>query len=571
MKKAATISVLATMLLAAQATFAIQTGKVEFGANGVYDGTVWMARNTSGSLVFRDRQVGSTITLWQLLGGQNDHGSLSGLADDDHPLYLNDARHWQTHTASYNDELPIPPDVGNNSTLGGHTGDGSIHLLRNIAETIGGAWRFTGVPVFAPSLRIEPTGPNFIGTVDFGTGYDSPRFSYLGNLNEFEFTRPIRTTSGSLTDLVGSRFRVWTNLDGRGLSGQPSATLTNFTSVNGIAAANLLSRSINEDISGQWDFLAPVRVFGNVSLTDGTASGVVTALGLSFTTQTKAAETGGKFSRIETTSHSMAVLLDKNNTTPSGWKRLRLFGGDHRTWPAWDVESTGDTGQLSFRRNSDGFQYLRMYAFPAGAVFGYCAYARTGWNANGDIENYTYSNNGSTYFRIRDSQAADVWTCNSKGNVAMAANAKQTIPDGTNAAPFILTFNAAANYYPDARQTLAPTTRTLTALEYSGNGYSYVAFPVPNDVMGAHVVLDRITVYCAQQGGAGEQIQEIALMNDSNSAVRTYSNAITADTQWLSSDYTMDDSQSYVVRMLFAQGAGGHLHVTRFKAEYHLE
>ena len=569
MKRTTTILILAAFMLATRIIPAIQTGKVELGNNGVYDGTVWIVRNTSGSLTFRDQQVGSSVTLWQLLGGQTDHGSLSGLADDDHPLYFNGARHWQTHTAAYNNELPIPPDVGNNATLGGHTGDGNIHVLKDIAETIAGAWRFTGIPVFVQSLRIEPTAPNLNGTIDFGTGYNAPRLSYLGGLNEFEFTRPIRTTSGSLTDLVGSRFRVWTNLDGRGLSGQPSATLTNFVSLNGIPAANLLNRGANEDISGQWDFLSPVRMLDTVSCKDATASGVITTVGLAFTTQTEAAETGGKFSRIETTSHSIALLLDKNNT--SSWKRFRIFAADHTKYPAWDVESTADSGLLSFRRNTDGFQYARIYAWSGQAVFGYSVYARTGWNADGNIENYLNSSNGSTSFRIRDSLSADVWTCNSDGNVAMVANAKQTIPDGTSRAPFIRTFNATTNYYTDGDETLSPTTRTLNALEYEGSGYSYVAFPIPNDVMGGNVVLDRITIYCSQHNGAGEQIQEIALMSDSNSAVRSYSSVIATDTQWLSSDYTMDDSLSYVIRMQFAQGSYGHMHVTRFKVEYHLE
>jgi len=571
MKKATTITILAALLLAARATHAIQTAKVELGNNGAYDGTVWIARNTSGSMVFRDRQVASTVSLTQLLGGANDHGALSGLADDDHPHYLNDARHWQTHTAAYNDELPIPPDVGNNSTLGGHVGDGNIHVLKNVAETIAGAWRFTGIPVFVQSLRIEPTAPNSTAILDFGTGYNSPRLSFLGLLNEFEFTRPIRATSASLTDLVGSRFRVWTNLDGRGLSGQPSATLTNFASVNGIAAGNLLDRSVNEDLSGQWDFLAPVRMFNTLSLKDAVASAALTTVNLTFTTQTEAAETQSRFSRLETTSHSLAVVLDKNNAI-SGTKRLRVFSGDHPKWPAWDIECNSDNGTLSYRRNSDGLQYLRLYAWTSQAVIGFGAgtNARSAWNATGDIENYTNSSNGSTFFRIRDSLAADVWTCDSDGNVAMAVNAKQTIPDGTDA-PFIVNLNAAANYYPDTGETLSPTVRTRVALEYEGAGYSFIAFPIPNDVMGANVVLDRITIYCFQHEGTGEQIDEIALVDDTNTAVRTFNN-VTTDSQWLTSDFTMNDSRSYVIRMLFSrQEPEGHLHVTRFKVEYHLE
>jgi hypothetical protein len=565
-----TILVMGALLMVTHPVMAIQTGKVELGRNGSYDGTVWITRNTSGSLVFRDQQVGTSVTLMQLLGWQNDHGSLLGLADDDHVNYLNAARHWQTHTAAYNDELPIPPDVGNHSTLGGHTGGGDIHVIKNGAETIGGAWRFTGTPVFAPSLRIEPVAPNPNGSIDFGTGYSAPRISYLGAVNEFEFSRPIRTTSGSLTDLVGSRFRVWTNLDGRGVTGQPAATLTNFVSVNGVAAGNLLDRSVNEDITGQWDFLSPVHMLDDVTFEDATASGVLTTVGIAFTTQTEAAEVSGMFSRLESTSPSIALLLDKNNNTPSGWKRFKVFAGDHKKNPAWDFESLGDSGILTFMRNSDAYSYLRISADSSGPVFGCSIYARTWWNYNGDIINYLNSNNGSNYFRIRDSGGADVWTCNSKGNVAMAANAKQTIPDGTDA-PFIYTFNACANRCSDDRETLGPITCRATGLEYDGDGFAYFAFPIPNDTMGADVVLDRITVYCSQHEGSGERIEQIALVDDTDSVVRSSSGPITGDTQWLSSDYTMNDSRSYVLRVQFAQYSSGHLQLTRFKVEYHLE
>ena len=570
MRRAMTILVLGVLLNAAPPATAIQTGKVEIGLGGAYDGTVWITRNTSGSLVFRDQQVGASVTLMQLLGLQNDHGSLLGLADDDHTNYLNGARHWQTHTAAYNDELPIPPDVGNHSTLGGHTGSGDIHVIKSGAEAITGAWRFTGAPVFAPSLRIELVPPNPSGSIDFGTGYNAPRLSYFSTLDEFDFSRPIRATSGSLTDLVGSRFRVWTNLDGRGLTGQPAATLTNFAGVNGIAAGNLLSRSVNEDITGQWDFLMPVHMFDDVTFEDATASGVLTAVGIAFTTQTEAAEVGGMFSRVESTSPSIAVLLDKNNNTPAGWKRFKVFAGDHKKNAAWSLESLGDTGLLAFMRNSDGYNYLRIYTDSNGAVVGCYIYARTRWAYNGDIENYLNSNNGSNYFRIRDSASADVWTCNSKGSVAMIANARQTIPDGTDA-PFIQTINAAAARYGDGRETATVLNSWATGVEFEGEGTAYFAFPVPSDVMGADVVLDRITIYCSQNEGTGQVIDEIALVDDGDSAVRTYTGSITSDTQWLTSDYTMNDSKSYVIRVHFTFNEPGHMSVTRFKVEYHLE
>ncbi|MBM3334094.1 hypothetical protein FJY63_05480, partial [Candidatus Sumerlaeota bacterium] len=99
MKRAHMIAALTAQLLVAGFAEAIQTGKVDLGAQGSYDGTVWITRDTSGSMVFHDQRIGTSVTLSQLHSAQRDHGGLSGLADDDHSHYLNWARHWQTHTA----------------------------------------------------------------------------------------------------------------------------------------------------------------------------------------------------------------------------------------------------------------------------------------------------------------------------------------------------------------------------------------------------------------------------------------------------------------------------------------
>jgi len=156
------------------------------------------------------------------------------------------------------------------------------------------------------------------------------------------------------------------------------------------------------------------------------------------------------------------------------------------------------------------------------------------------------------------------------GNVTLAANAKVTAPDGTDA-PFIYTFNAAANRYGDGRDSVPVIGSTAMALEVEGDGYAYIRLPVHNDVLGANVVLDRITIYCSQQDGTGQSITEIALVDDTDTVARSYSSTITSDTQWLTSDFTMNDSRSYVIRILFDNSAVGHMDITRFKVEYHLE
>jgi len=537
MTRISSLIALLVLLLATRQGGAIQTGRVELGLNGAYDGTVYITRSSTGSLVFCDNETGSSVSLQQLLQVRADHGSLAGLGDDDHPQYLNSARHWQAHTAGFDDEMPIPPDVDGNVTLGGHIGDTNIHIRRNAAETIAGSWRFTGTPVFAPFLRLE-AADTYDPAIDFGTGYPMPRISYLSALEEFEFSRPIRATSGSLTDLESSRLRVLTSIDGLGLNGEPSAVLTNFASINGIGADDLLDRGANEDIAGQWDFLELARFFGDVAVSGDTWA----KCGLRVGDEGDEPSTGD------------IVASD-------GVRTLR-----------WDADGGVGNGQLTFPygpyikiQNTDGRLEIGEGAAgkPLDLRFKY-------------VRTYAEANDG--YFAVCDGSGAPRFQAFGNGGIVLSGNLvlsgsdkKVTIGDGASDAPFIYTFNAASAYYPDSRETLAPTSRSLTGLEYAGFGTSYVAFPVPNDVLGANVVIDRITVCCSQQGGNGVQIGSIALVDDTNTAVRSYSGIITTDTQWLSSDYTMEDEKSYVIRMEFQQGSAGYLRVTSFKVEYHLE
>jgi len=602
MKRTTLVLCGAALWLAARSGSALQTGRVEIGRNGVYDGTVWITRSTTGSLVFGDPVVGTSVTLSQLLAGRNDHGGLTGLADDDHTQYLSPARHWQTHTASYNDELPIPPDVGNNSTLGGHTADGNIHVLKSAAEIITGAWRFTGTPVFCPMLRIEPVAPGQNGVINFGTGYDSPRLNYLGNYDEFEFTRPLRSTSASLTTLIGSRVSVYTNLDGKDWSGQPAATLTNFASVNGIPASNLLNRGVNEDITGQWDFMAPVRLFSDLTATRMTLDGgnaLNTTAVLAIKNLGSTVTRGIDFSNSGLSGSAKYLIYQ----SPTGYWRADGAGyagnfrfgaigvGTAAPTSAGGMEASSmvltHTESLKFRNATS--PYLSFWSSASNRIgwAGYSYNVADFYLMNQTASGKTYlGTSGQTRLTILengsvgvgDSTPAALFTVGNgdkfqvdgSGNVSLSANAKQTIPDGTDA-PFIHTFNAAAARYSDNRETINVLSQSALGVEYQGSGYGYVGFPIPNDVMGGNVVLDRITIYCAQDAGTGESITEIALVDDTNTAVRTYSGNITGEAQWLTSDFTMNDSRSYIIRMFFVSNDAGHLDVTRFKVEYHLE
>lgn len=87
------------------------------------------------------KSVGGISTLWATDatgngavlgsgGGVSDHGALSGLADDDHAQYHNDARHTTEHDATYNNALAISGDVDGNATVGEHVADAAVHWLR---------------------------------------------------------------------------------------------------------------------------------------------------------------------------------------------------------------------------------------------------------------------------------------------------------------------------------------------------------------------------------------------------------------------------------------------------------
>ncbi|MCX8038276.1 MAG: hypothetical protein N3D11_14705 [Candidatus Sumerlaeia bacterium] len=557
-----TTLILTVLSLLSATAAGIQTGRVELGQNGVYDGTVCVSRSTTGSLTFRDQDVAATVTLSQLLAGRNDHGHLTGLGDDDHAHYLNDARHWQRHTADYNAELPTPPDVGNNTTLGGHIEDGQIHVLKNAAEIIAGAWRFTGTPLFVGTLRIEPQAPGPNAVLEFGAGYNSPRLSYFGSPGEFEFSRPVRATSASLAHLAAGTARIHATLDGRGLSGLPEAALVHFASLNGIAAGNLLSRAANEDIAGQWDFLSPVRVFGSLSCADALATGPITAPRLILDGGNALATTAAL--TIRSLGSAPTRGIDLSNSGLSGSGDYLLYESPTRHWRADGVFKTSSQIDCAnmFTAEVSGFGHTNL-SLKTSANSRYVHI-----QSHEDIWLDLNDSAGAKKVKIRDLADATVWQCDSDGNVAMAADARLTLPDGSDA-PFILNIHPAAAYVAGA-SNLSPT-QHLPCLTFAASGNVCFAFAVPADSLGAHVVIDRITIVCAQSGGSGTVIDEVSLVDDAGAAVIQHTDDLTATHQIVDADYTMDDNKSYLLKLVFSNSGAGAMNLYRFKVEYHLE
>jgi hypothetical protein len=204
---AATLALLFPAVLAA-----IETTDVQFRSGSTNDGLVVISRD-AGSLRFRDQFHNTTLS--QLLSSIGSHAALSGLAADDHPQYLTTARHLLQHNAAFNGDLPISGDLNGNATLGDHVADADLHLRRNETEIIPAVWSF-------------PAGLQL--------GEATAAWSPAHN-------------------------RVELN---RGLHG--SGALSGFSSIAGIAAADLPSVVAPESIAAPWSFEAGAEVSGELVL-----------------------------------------------------------------------------------------------------------------------------------------------------------------------------------------------------------------------------------------------------------------------------------------------------------------
>ncbi len=245
---------------------AIETKKVELREGSNYDGAVLITR-TSGELVFKDTPNSDTVTLSELRNAAGDHGALTGLADDDHPQYLNAARHGASHSAGFNDDLAITPDHAGNLTLGGHVGDADIHLSRDGNEAIDGAWTFNAPVVFdGGQITLSDPDTSALTKIVFE---QSPEVSltYVPSLEMLNFTRLLSASELSVESGTMGTLALQDTLDGR-VDGVRTGTLTGFSSIEGIDAADLLGRGRNEDITGAWDFLAPAQVSTSDSALD---------------------------------------------------------------------------------------------------------------------------------------------------------------------------------------------------------------------------------------------------------------------------------------------------------------
>ncbi|MCD6384294.1 hypothetical protein J7M23_00810, partial [Candidatus Sumerlaeota bacterium] len=258
---------------------ALKTDKVEFGIGGSYDGSVYIQRSETGELVFKDTSLTSPVVLSTLSKKAGYHSDLLGLLADDHPQYLTTSRHQQAHDATFNDSLPISGDVNGNTLMKDHFQDADIHLNRTQAEQVQGRWQFANGLDSTGDITINPNAQGQSPAVVFHSGENEARIEWNPGNGKIEFSTPIQAQQAELDALSSIALKINEEIDGSDEQGEPSAVLEKFARINGIKGSNLIDKSADEDITGQWDFMKKIKVFQTVTgLTslDWALSGILT-------------------------------------------------------------------------------------------------------------------------------------------------------------------------------------------------------------------------------------------------------------------------------------------------------
>jgi hypothetical protein len=190
---------------------AIQTHQVEIGQQGVYDGRVAISRDVSGKMLFQDVEIATPVSLSALTAGVNAHNLLSGLSADDHPHYLNPARHLSAHSNAFNALLPIPADPAGNYTLGEHVADSRLHLRRDQTVEVTGNWRFSGTPRFWNHLELSANGAPGDARLSFATATGTATLKWFEAAKVFALDRGVSIT-GDLETSGDARIskNLWT-------------------------------------------------------------------------------------------------------------------------------------------------------------------------------------------------------------------------------------------------------------------------------------------------------------------------------------------------------------------------
>jgi len=360
---------------------AIKTSLIDIGAEGEYDGRVKIYRDAAANMVFKDDAHTTPITLASLSQGMRDHGDLLGLGNDDHAQYMTSGRHGSQHTSQFNDALITSPDVGNHTTLGAHLQDADRHLSPSQAETITGAWKFDTQPEFKDNIKVSHQGGTGNGDILFEDGTDDARIRWDDGSNQFDFNRKIKSGEAEMESLmVSDTGRIIGTLSGKEAQGAPSGKIENFTSIEGISSQNLVDKTADEDISGQWDFLNDMYVDGDL-----TTSGILNPLGgikgLGKGNVVTVAKKGGDFSTIQ------AAINSITDASPTNPYVVYIFPGIYEE----RVTSKNYVSLIGIDRRSCKIISNQTYT-PPNAHSGYVVQI-----TNGELQNLYIENTRSSY------------------------------------------------------------------------------------------------------------------------------------------------------------------------------
>lgn len=352
------------VLLAPGMAPALKTNQVEFGKDGAYDGHVTISRDVSGNMVFKDDSLTSPIELATIAHGVRNHGELTGLGSDDHTHYLNTSRHGTVHTAAFNNNLPIGPDVINNTTIGQHVQDSDIHISRSLGEMIVGPWKFDVLQEFRGDIKLSQHGLPGKMDIYFEDGESDAHLRWNKLYNRFEFNRMLYTPEANFDSATATTLRIGENLYGNRPNYPPSGRISNFVSIEGIASENLLDKSADEDISGKWDFLNDVYIDGDL-VTSGTITSLGGIKGLSKKNVITVAKKGGDYETIQAAMDAATAgttiliypgVYDETVTFDGGVNPINLIGIDRdlciitRSFAQTGAASFGD-GTLNWKNN----------------------------------------------------------------------------------------------------------------------------------------------------------------------------------------------------------------------------
>ena len=250
---------LLALAIAATPAVAIETTRVDLREGGANDGAVSIVRENN-RLVFDDSTTTNPIALHDLVTARVDHGSLDGLLLDSHPQYLNPSRHSETHTAHFNDALPISPDTNANTTLGTHAQDQDIHLSASAPEVVSGDWSFTGdITLANGALNVESPVPGSPASIVFGDGAASRSLLWNPVTDTIVVNGAFQTNRVDSPTIQADEIVATSSLSGE-LNGFRSGSLSGFISIEGILHDNLLDRTDDESVPGAWSFLDGLRV-----------------------------------------------------------------------------------------------------------------------------------------------------------------------------------------------------------------------------------------------------------------------------------------------------------------------